>query len=349
MPRAIGLSPLPGTDIAQAADVVRGELGDLPHLPDLPQRGLGHDHIARTAVLLPSIDVERGPRGWALTARPQLLTRHMRDDVARDTDVIQEVWGETVEHLKMQVVGPWSLAAALELPSGHRAITDPGALRDLSLTLAEGIKLRAADLARRFHGTVTVQVDEPLLSDVTGGRLRGTTDFDGIPAVPGDIAAGRIAELAAVLRVDDTVDEVWLNLTHEHRTVDWEVAHELSRRDGVDSAAVAAVLLDAAQATRNNRDLDGLAQLVELGPRVGLGVVRAQDTVDEDLAAPRAAATKVARLFDRLGLDRDRLTRQVIIHEAGGQAQDGELLDAARRYRFARVTGEMLARDAGDL
>lgn len=348
MPHAIGLGPLPGTDITQAADVVRGELGELPHLPHLPQRGMGHDHVARTAVLLPSIDVGRGPRGWVLTARPQLLTRHMRDDVARDTDVIQEVWGETVEHLKIQVVGPWSLAAALELPSGHRAITDPGALRDLTLTLSEGIKLRAADLARRFHGTVTVQVDEPLLSDVTGGRLRGTTDFDDIPAVPGEIAAGRIAELAAALRVDDTVDEVWLNLTHEHRTVDWEVAHELSRQDGVDTA-VAAVLLDAAQATRNNRDLDGLAQLVELGPRVGLGLVRAQDSVDEDLAAPRVAATKVARLFDRLGLDRDRLTRQVIIHEAGGQAQDGELLDAARRYRFARVTGEMLTRDAGDL
>ena len=50
-PTAFGLGPLPGTSFAQAADVVLSE-SPLPHIPQLPDRGVGSDLIGRTAALL---------------------------------------------------------------------------------------------------------------------------------------------------------------------------------------------------------------------------------------------------------------------------------------------------------
>ena len=41
---AFGLGPLPGTDLAQAADVVLSE-SLLPHIPQLPDRGAGFDLV----------------------------------------------------------------------------------------------------------------------------------------------------------------------------------------------------------------------------------------------------------------------------------------------------------------
>ena len=69
--------------------------------------------------------------------------------------------------------GPITLAASLELGGGHRAITDPGALRDLAASLAEGVARHRAEVARRLSTTVAVQFDEPLLPAALAGRLSG--------------------------------------------------------------------------------------------------------------------------------------------------------------------------------
>ena len=50
--------PLPGTDLAQAADVVLSE-SPLPHIPQLPDRGVGSDLIGRTAAMLEREVMER--------------------------------------------------------------------------------------------------------------------------------------------------------------------------------------------------------------------------------------------------------------------------------------------------
>ena len=61
--------------------------------------------------------------------------------------------------VKVQAPGPITLAAQLELPDGHRAITDAGALRDLAGSLAEGVAAHRAELARRLetHGRRAVR------------------------------------------------------------------------------------------------------------------------------------------------------------------------------------------------
>ena len=46
--------------------IILDELPDLPHLGELPDRGVGADMIGRTAGLLIALPVDTTPRGWRL-------------------------------------------------------------------------------------------------------------------------------------------------------------------------------------------------------------------------------------------------------------------------------------------
>lgn len=176
-PLVFGLGPMPGTDLVKAADVVLSEL-PLPHIPQLPARGIGFDAIGRTAALL-DIPVDPGPRGWRVAARKQGLA----DNMARDLDVLEELWAGKVERVKVQLVGPWTLAAAIEMPNGHRMITDAGAFRDLRDALEGAVGEHRGDVDKRLAPTV-LQLDEPLLAEVVSGALAGAAEYERIAAVP---------------------------------------------------------------------------------------------------------------------------------------------------------------------
>lgn len=176
-PTAFGLGALPGTDLAQAADVVLSE-SPLPHIPQLPDRGVGSDLIGRTAALL-EIPIAPGPRGWRVAARK----RADADRMARDLDHLEELWHGKVDTVKVQLAGPFTLAAEVEMANGHRMITDPGALRDITDALLEACNQHRSDVAGRFGATV-LQLDEPRLGDVMDGTLKGATDYETIPAIP---------------------------------------------------------------------------------------------------------------------------------------------------------------------
>ncbi|MCK7643019.1 hypothetical protein JIM95_008975 [Corynebacterium sp. CCM 8835] len=337
--RGFGLGPMPGTDPAAAAEIVLGETGDLPAFPELPARGVGSDPVGRTAALLAGLYVEPGPRAWRLCARPQLLTRRSRDLVEADLDTCGDVWGSGVSALKIQVTGPWTLAAAIELPDGHRAITDRGALRDLTGALIHGTLEHVADVHRRFGSAVVVQVDEPLLADVCRGTLRGTSDYDTIRAVPGPDAAERLRAFSGELR-DAGVSEVLLNLTAAPPL--WEVA-------GVSGADT--VLLDPRH-VKDATHLDGLGTAVSEGVRVGLGAIPVGLTgfpASGDLNGhSREVAVRIARLWDELGLHRNQLTSMVDVHpRAGLSAVPADV--AVRALTASRTVAGMLTRDAGDL
>ena len=176
-PTAFGLGPLPGTDLVQAADVVLSE-SPLPHIPQLPDRGVGSDAVGRTAALL-EIPVDRGPRGWRVAPR----RRNSRDQMARDLDILEELWAGKAERVKVQLTGPWTLAAEIEMPNGHRMITDPGALRDITDALGEAAERHRGDVEKRIAPTV-LQLDEPRLADVAAGTLAGATRYEEIAAMP---------------------------------------------------------------------------------------------------------------------------------------------------------------------
>lgn len=263
----LALGPMPGTSMHEAAEVIAGECSVLS-VPTLPARGLGSGLVGRTAGLLP-LHVEAGPRSWQLVQRPQLLTRRVWDRLEEDLDTCEEVWGTSVAEVKIQVAGPWTMAASLELPSGHRAITDRGAVRDLRDGLAHGVAEHVADLRRRFGGNILVQVDEPLLGPVMRGELRGTHQWETIPAVPEpELFTGDI------LHVTEPIFD--------------------APRIFIDRGMI-----------RGNAALDRFGAFVASGGRVGLGVKPAPiDGLGEN---PRACAIDLARLWDELGLDRQLL------------------------------------------
>jgi len=169
---ATGIGSLPGTDIAEALRTVFGELPDLPYLPELPDRGAGADLVGRSAGLLVDLPVDLWAGRWRTAARPGRDARRTADLWARDLDALATVADGYAGAVKLQCAGPWTLAAGLERPTGGPVLADPGAVRDLVASLAEGLAGHVAQVRRRVPGAVPLlQLDEPGLPAVLAGQV----------------------------------------------------------------------------------------------------------------------------------------------------------------------------------
>jgi hypothetical protein len=143
---------MPGTNPAEAMRVIAGELADFPHLPELPGRGPGADLTGRAAALLLDMPAEITPRGWRLAERPGRDLARAKSMLSSDLDVLEEVLQDFTGPVKIQLCGPWTLAATMELPrTMNMALADPGAVADLTASLAEGAAAYAADAAKRYR------------------------------------------------------------------------------------------------------------------------------------------------------------------------------------------------------
>lgn len=147
-----------------------------------------------------------------------------------------------------------TLAAQLELPNGHRALTDAGAVRDLASSLAEGVARHRAEVARRLSTTVVVQYDEPLLFAALAGRLTGVTAMSPVHPVDEVVAIGLLDECVAAA---DT--EVML---HSCADMPWNVLQR---------SAIHAVSVDVS--TLGDADFDGLGEFLDSGRCVVFGLV----------------------------------------------------------------------------
>jgi methionine synthase II (cobalamin-independent) len=192
---ATGVGSMPGTDPLEAARVVAAELEDFPHLAELPARGPGADMIGRAAALLIDISVETTPRGWRLSPeRPGKDVRRARSMLSHDLDAMEEVLDGYAGFLKVQVAGPWTLAASLEQPhSLTPALADPGAVADLAASLAEGTAAHVAEVAKRVPGArLVVQYDEPSLPAVLEGSVPTPSGLSRIRAIDEEIVRERL-------------------------------------------------------------------------------------------------------------------------------------------------------------
>ncbi|MGD8148983.1 methionine synthase [Ornithinimicrobium sp. Y1694] len=184
---ATGIGSWPGTDIREALRVVRGELASgavpegvlgLPYLPELPARGPGADMIGRAAHLLVDLPVDLQPQGWRLVDRPGRDAERAASLWRQDLDELAEAFDGYVGPLKVQVTGPWTLAAALWRPLGDRVLDDPGAVRDVVASLAEGVAGHLARVRALIPGAeLVLQVDEPSLPAVLLGRIRSESGY----------------------------------------------------------------------------------------------------------------------------------------------------------------------------
>lgn len=193
---------MPGTDVAEAQRVVLGELPDLPHLVELPARGPGAEIIGRGAGLLVELPVELYAARWRVADRPGRDLRRTRDLLERDLDQLTEQAAEYRGPLKVQVAGPWTLAAGIDLRAGGRMLRDPGAVRDLTASLAEGVGAHVAEITARVPGAeLLLQLDEPSLPAVLAGRVPTESGLGMLPMVEPTIAAevlGRVVSAAGV-------------------------------------------------------------------------------------------------------------------------------------------------------
>lgn len=326
--RATGIGSWPGTSAREAAKVVVGELHQLTHLVELPARGVGADLIGRAGALLVDIAIDTVPRGYRIVARPGAVARRAVSLLDEDVDALEEAWENaglrgSGRVVKVQAPGPVTLAAQLELANGHRAITDGGAVRDLTASLAEGVAAHRAAIARRLETDVVVQFDEPSLPAAMAGRLTGVTSLTPVHPVDEAVAIELFdlcAAAAGACAVHCCASEL-----------PWKMLQR---------TAIGAVSVDVG--TLSAGDLDGIGEFVETGRTVMLGVV------PSIAPAVRPAVEEVARaaasVTDRLGFPRGVLAQRIGITPACGLA--GATLDWARRaIGLCQKTADGFAQD----
>ena len=171
--------------------MIFGELPDLPHLAELPDRGPGADVIGRTAGLLVDLPVQIYAGRWQVAPRPGKDLRRTTDLMERDLDQLT-VQGDTYPGtFKLQAAGPWTLAASLELQVGGRLLRDPGAVRDLTDSLAEGLRRHVAEVQKRMpHANILLQLDEPSLPTVIAGHVPTESGLSVYRAIDGPPRCG---------------------------------------------------------------------------------------------------------------------------------------------------------------
>ena len=211
MTTASGIGSWPGTDVRETLRVVRdalggssdaagdGEVGWLPYLPELPDRGPGSDVIGRAAGLLVDLPVDLQPAGWRFVDRPGTDAHRTRAFLQEDLDELAEAFDGWTGRLKVQVAGPWTLASSVWLHRGERAAVDEGASRDLVDSLAEGVRLHLAEVRRLVPGAeLVLQLDEPSLPAALDGHLPTASGYGVLRALDPQVAlAGLQAVLAA--------------------------------------------------------------------------------------------------------------------------------------------------------
>lgn len=172
MALATGIGSMPGTDFAESMRVVLGSVGDFAHVPELPGRGVHAGMIGRTLSLLDGLEADLQPDGWRVGVGEGADVRRARSLLAHDLDVAEELTQGYDGPIKIQVTGPLTLAAMVERPRGDKMLADHGARREISQSLAEGLRAHVADAQRRFGSAdLVVQVDEPAIAAVLSGGI----------------------------------------------------------------------------------------------------------------------------------------------------------------------------------
>ncbi|MFE2144805.1 methionine synthase, partial [Streptomyces sp. NPDC059456] len=294
-----------------------GTFEEFPYLPELPARGPGADMIGRSLGLLVDLYAHVEPSGWRISDRPGRDTRRARSWLGEDLDALEEFTQGYEGKLKVQAVGPWTLATALELHGGEAVLQDAGACRDLAGSLAEGLRDHLADVRRRIPGAeIVLQFDEPSLTAVLLGRVRSASKYRTYRAVDRQVVEATLRELFAV---------------HDGEVVVHSCApggpFGLLRRAGATGVSFDFSLL-------TEREDDALGETVEGGVKLFAGVVPGTDA---PLSDPAGSVMGVRELWRRLGLAPGTLAESVVVTPAWGLAGASPAYARAAQAHCARA------------
>ncbi|USY21330.1 methionine synthase [Nocardiopsis exhalans] len=319
---ATGVGSWPGEEPDEAMRTIVGELPDLPHLPELPARGAGADMIGRAAGLLVDLPVEVQPTGWRVVDTPGRDLARAGSFLSYDLDALTEHLHAYEGPLKVQLAGPWTLAASIELRNGQRLVSDSGAHRDLAESHLEGTLAHIADVRGRVPGAqLIVQIDEPSLPSVLLGSLPTASGLGRVPAVDRIQVEAALRALFAAIAETGAVPAAHCCAAG--------VPIDLLRRSGARALSVNALLLE-----RTHDEMVGTA--VEDGIGLLLGTVPATDSpapapgaaagptgrpaADRGMSDPATIVDPVRELWNRLGFSPDLLSRAVVTTPACGLA-----------------------------
>lgn len=286
--RSTGIGSLPGTDSLDAAHLIAGECPDLLHLVELPARGPGADMIGRTGALLagvtPDLALETVPRGWRTTAGPGREMRRARAWLDEDLDRLEETAHEYAGDLKVQLCGPWTFAASVELPSGERLLSDAGACRDLADALAVAAVEHVREVRRRIPraSSIMVQLDEPGVPAVLSGSVGTASGLSRYVAIDPQVVSAALAGISSAIRADGAVPGVHCCASR--------VPIDLLRGTGAEFVSID-LLVD--------QDEEQIGAAWESGAPLLLGAVR---SLGEGRLSDTAASEPIRALAERLGL-----------------------------------------------
>ncbi len=317
-----GLGSVPGEDVREWMRVVL-EVVDIPFLPELPARPYG-DMLSRSVAVLTELVADLQPVGWRLTgggdARASLDQRRARALLQEDLDVLEEYADGYTGPLKVQVTGPWTLAASVERPRGDKVLADHGARRDLAQALADGVQQHVAEVRKRVPGAeLVLQVDEPGLPAVLAGAVPTASGWSKHRSVDGP---GAVELLSLLTTAAPTV----VHCCAARPPI------EVFTKSGATGVAVDVSLL-------NTPAWDQIAVAAEAGTTIYAGLVPTTGAVPNK----EHAAQPLIRRWRELGLDPE-LLKEVVITPACGLAAAPSPADARTRLellrRIVEVVGE---------
>lgn len=321
MSSATGIGSWPGTDIRTPLRLVRDLLAfetregaaGLPYLPELPDRGPGSDMIGRAAGLLTELPVDLQPSGWRLIDRPGRDAVRTAALLRGDLDELAEVFDGYEGPLKVQVAGPWTLAAELRVARGERVVVDPGACRDVTQSLADGVREHVRAVARLVPGArLVVQLDEPSLPAVLAGRLPTSSGYGTHRAVDPEVARRGLTEVVDAARSASTRP-----VSVAVHCCAAQAPLPLLREVGADAVALDVTLLRA-------HGWESVAATVESGTTLWAGIEVAGSTAEmieplrrswSQLGIP-AAGLDAVTITPPCGLARQNPARARAVHEA---------------------------------
>ncbi len=245
----------------------------------------------RALAIVADLSADLQPAGWRLGgpgAASGIDHRRARSLLAQDLDILEEALQGYEGHLKVQVAGPWTLAATVERPRGDKILADHGARRDLAQALAEGVRTHLADVRRRVPGAgpLVLQVDEPALAAVLTARVPTASGFGRHRSVDRPELSEHLGWVFAA--ATESGAEPWAHSCAPGTPLD------LLRGAGARGLSVDFAVLSAA-------DHDALGEALEAGDGVALGLVPSVDPATPP--GDGALTDRVLTWLDQLGLD----------------------------------------------
>ncbi|WP_025274281.1 hypothetical protein [Haloglycomyces albus] len=322
-----GIGSLPGTDPHEAARLVLGEL-TWPHLPELPDRGVGAEMIGRGVATLVNLPFQRWGSYWQVADGPGTDLSRARDFLERDMDAFGEVGSDYSGPLRVTMVGPWTLASQLWRRSGGAMVADPGAVRDVSASLAEGLGRLLEQLRERVPGaTWSLQLDEPTLPSVRSGRLRDESGLGFYRPIDRDVVTARLRDVIEAVGVETVL----------HCCAPGFDLESVSD-SGASAAAVDVTLPEFVEA----KGLDRIGEYLDSGRTLLAGVVDASVEVDPKRRTEVPVA-RLRRIWSMLGFNEDLIASQTTVTPRCGLA--GRAPHEARTaMKTATETAEVLRR-----